>query len=119
MKSKSLLLALGLTATTAWLLLRKRKTMSQLPVSVGDAAAQQRFIAAHKSFLMPEFPELKSTLETLIDESHKKVSEQRRKASDDSQNGIKTSLDRLSFHWRAQLTTILRSCSFSQETAWD
>ena len=80
---KPLLVALGLT-TTGWLLLRKRKTMSQLPVSVGDASAQQRFIAAHEPFLL-EFPKLKSTLEMLIDESHKKVSEQRSNVTDASQ----------------------------------
>jgi len=58
--------------------------MSQLPVSVGDVSAQQRFIAAHRSFLL-EFPKLKSTLEMLIDESHKKISEQRGNVTDASQ----------------------------------
>ena len=58
--------------------------MAQLPIGVGDTSAQQRFIAAHKSFLL-EFPKLRSTLETLINESHKKVSEQRRNASGASQ----------------------------------
>jgi len=58
--------------------------MPQLPVSVGDVAAQQRFIAAHKSFLL-EFPKLKSTLETLINESHQKVRQQRPELREDCQ----------------------------------
>src|SRR5690348_8472451 len=74
----------GAATRPFWLFLRKRKTMSQLPIGVGDTAAQRRFIAAHKSFLL-EFPKLKRTLETLIDESHKKVSEQRSKVGDDPQ----------------------------------
>jgi hypothetical protein len=31
---------------------RRRKSMSQLPIGVGDAAMQQRFIAANKEFLL-------------------------------------------------------------------
>src|SRR5262252_1069956 len=39
-------------------------TTGELPIGVGDRAAQQRFIEAHKAFLL-EYPELHSLLEKI------------------------------------------------------
>jgi hypothetical protein len=80
--AKPLLLALGATAAVAWLFARKRRRekMTKLPVSVGDAAAQQRFIAEHKAFLL-EFPDLKLALETMFTEAQRRISDERADAN--------------------------------------
>jgi len=73
--TKLSLVALGAAAVVAWILSRRRRRkMSKLPVSVGDAAAQQRFIAAHKAFLL-EFPDLQRALETVFTVAQRKISE--------------------------------------------
>jgi hypothetical protein len=76
--TKPLLLALGASSTVAWLFARKRrrKKMAKLPVSVGDAAAQQRFLAKHKAFLL-EFPNLNLALETMFTGAQRKISDER------------------------------------------
>src|SRR5271157_888257 len=57
-----LLLALGATATVAWLFAKRRKRMSQLPTAFGDPSVQQRFIMSHQAFLL-EVPVLEQTVE--------------------------------------------------------
>lgn len=59
--------------TKAWA--TRQEEMSRLPVSVGDAHAQKRFIAAHEAFLR-EFPELQRALENALVESQRKISEE-------------------------------------------
>jgi hypothetical protein len=70
-----LLVALGATATAAWLFAKRRKRMSQLPTGFGDPAVQKRFIVSHQAFLL-EVPELEKTVEKLFAESNIKISEQ-------------------------------------------
>lgn len=52
--------------------------MSQLPTGFGDPSVQQRFAMSHQAFLL-EVPELEKTVETLFDESNRKISEQAEK----------------------------------------
>jgi hypothetical protein len=70
-----LLVALGATATAAWLFAKRRKRMPQLPTGFGDPAVQKRFIVSHQAFLL-KVPELEKTVEKLFDESNIKISEQ-------------------------------------------
>ena len=47
--------------------------MSKIPSAVGNAGAQKRFIATHGIFLR-EFPELQTTIETILTKSQERVS---------------------------------------------